>query len=84
MIPVIEKDFDEAVRLIQENYVDGKKLAYSSVVKSSILGMLRRSILTPTITTAKSMKNSRPTNARIFGIGASIQNYLLESKPIRS
>jgi len=25
-IPLIERDFDEALRLIEENYVDGKKL----------------------------------------------------------
>ena len=37
----IERDFDEALKMIQEQYVDGKKLNYSDVYKSSIIGMLR-------------------------------------------
>jgi C-terminal processing protease CtpA/Prc len=40
-IPLIEKDFDEALRVIQENYVEGNKLDYNSVFKTSIIGMLR-------------------------------------------
>ena len=41
MIPLIERDFEEALRLIEENYVEGKKLDYNSAYKSSIIGMLR-------------------------------------------
>ncbi len=37
----IEQDFAEALAVIQDNYVDGKKLDYNSVFKSSIIGMLR-------------------------------------------
>src|SRR5687767_764606 len=34
-VPVIEKDFEEALRLVQENYVEGRRLDYSQVFKSS-------------------------------------------------
>jgi len=37
----VERDFDEALRVVQEEYVDGKKLDYNNVFKSSIIGMLR-------------------------------------------
>src|SRR6185503_5254689 len=40
-IPLIEKDFAEAVRVIQENYIESQKLDYNAVFKSSIIGMLR-------------------------------------------
>ena len=33
-IPLIEKDFDEALRVIEENYVEGKKLDYKAAYKS--------------------------------------------------
>jgi carboxyl-terminal processing protease len=37
----IESDLSEALTVIQDNYVDGNKLDYNSVFKSSITGMLR-------------------------------------------
>jgi hypothetical protein len=37
----IERDFNEALQMIQEQYVDGKKLNHNDVFKSSIIGMLR-------------------------------------------
>src|SRR5215213_5629536 len=37
----VERDFDEALTMIKEQYVDGKKLNYNDVFKSSIIGMLR-------------------------------------------
>jgi carboxyl-terminal processing protease len=37
----IEQDFAEALAVIQDNYVDGNKLDYNTVFKSSIIGMLR-------------------------------------------
>ncbi|MGH9970042.1 MAG: hypothetical protein ACREBG_19915, partial [Pyrinomonadaceae bacterium] len=40
-IPLIERDVDEALELIQDNHVEGKKLDYNTVFKSSIIGMLR-------------------------------------------
>ncbi|HEU4768257.1 MAG TPA: hypothetical protein VFS77_12820, partial [Pyrinomonadaceae bacterium] len=40
-ITAIQRDFDEALKMIQEQYVDGKKMNYNDVYKSSIIGMLR-------------------------------------------
>jgi carboxyl-terminal processing protease len=78
MIPVIEKDFDEAVRLIQDNYVDGKKLSYNSVVKSSILGMLRSLDPHSNYYDREEYEEFKTDQrSEYFGIGASIQNYLL-------
>lgn len=37
----VEQDFAEALTVIEENYVDGSKLDYNAVFKSSIIGMLR-------------------------------------------
>jgi carboxyl-terminal processing protease len=37
----LERDFDEALKVIQEQYVDGRQLDYNNVFKSSIIGMLR-------------------------------------------
>ena len=40
-IQSIQRDFDEALKMIQEQYIDGKRLNYNDVYKSSIIGMLR-------------------------------------------
>ena len=37
----VEADISEALTVIQDNYVDGNKLNYNDVFKSSIIGMLR-------------------------------------------
>ena len=39
-IEKIEQDSSEALTIIQDNYVDGKKLDYNELFKSSIDGML--------------------------------------------
>ncbi len=77
-VPVIEKDFEEALRLIQENYVDGRQLDYSQVFKSSILGMLR-SLDPHSSYYDREEYEELKTDQRseYFGIGASIQNYLV-------
>ncbi len=77
-IPRIEKDFDEAVRVIQENYVEGKKLDYNSVFKSSIIGMLR-SLDPHSNYYDRDEYDELKTDQRseYFGIGASIQNYIV-------
>lgn len=81
-IPLIEKDFDEAVRVIQENYVEGKKLDYNSVFKSSIIGMLR-SLDPHSNYYDREEFDELKTEQRseYFGIGASIQNYILGEQP---
>ena len=77
-IPLIEKDFDEALRVIQENYVEGKKLDYNAAYKSSIIGMLR-SLDPHSNYYDREEYDELKTEQRseYSGIGASIQNYLL-------
>jgi carboxyl-terminal processing protease len=77
-IPVIERDFDEAVRVIQQQYVEGEKLDYSNIFKASIIGMLRS--LDPHSNyydrdEFEELKTDQ--RSEYFGIGASIQNYIL-------
>jgi carboxyl-terminal processing protease len=77
-IPFIEKDFGEAVRVIQENYVEGKKLDYNAVFKSSIIGMLR-SLDPHSNYYDREEYEELKTDQRseYFGIGASILKYVI-------
>lgn len=73
----VERDFDEALKVIQEQYVDGQKLNYNDVFKSSIMGMLRS--LDPHSNyydrdEFEELKTDQ--RSEYFGIGASIQNYI--------
>ena len=73
----VEQDFSEALTVIQENYIDGKKLNYNDVFKSSIIGMLRS--LDPHSNyydkeEFDEMKSEQ--HSEYSGIGASIQNYI--------
>jgi carboxyl-terminal processing protease len=72
----VERDFDEALQLIQEQYIDGKKLNYNDVFKSSIIGMLRT--LDPHSNyydRAEFDELKTDQRSEYFGIGATIQNY---------
>jgi len=73
---VVERDFDDALRLIQEQYIDGKKLDYNNVFKSTIIGMLR-SLDPHSNYYDREEFDELKTDQRseYFGIGASIQNY---------
>jgi carboxyl-terminal processing protease len=75
-IPLIERDFDEALELIRQNYIEGKKLDYNSVFKSSIIGMLR-SLDPHSNYYDREEFDELKTDQRseYYGIGASIQNY---------
>ena len=77
-IPLIERDFDEALELIRQNYIEGKKLDYNSVFKSSIIGMLR-SLDPHSNYYDREEFDELKTDQRseYFGIGASIQNYTI-------
>ena len=77
-IPLIERDFDEALRVIQENYVESKKLDFNTVFKSSIIGMLR-SLDPHSNYYDREEFDELKTDQRseYFGIGASIQNYII-------
>ncbi|HEV2885219.1 MAG TPA: S41 family peptidase [Pyrinomonadaceae bacterium] len=81
-IPLIERDFDEALKVIQQNYVDGRKIDYNVAFKSSIIGMLRS--LDPHSNfydreEYDELKNDQ--RSEYFGIGASIQSFLTGDKP---
>ena len=74
----IEDDFQEALKIVEEHYVDGGKLDYNSVFKSSITGMLRT--LDPHSNYFDRQEfDELKTDQRseYFGIGASIQNYII-------
>lgn len=77
-IPLIEKDFDEAMRVIQQNYVESKKLDYNAVFKSSIIGMLRSLDPHSNYYDREEFDELRTDQrSEYFGIGASIQNYII-------
>jgi carboxyl-terminal processing protease len=78
MIPLIEGDFGEAIKVIQENYVEGKKLDYNSAFKSSIVGMLR-SLDPHSNYYDRDEYEELKTDQRseYYGIGASIQNFVI-------
>ena len=73
----LERDFSEALKMIEEQYVDGKKLNYNDVFKSSIIGMLR-SLDPHSNYYDREEFDELKTDQRseYFGIGASIQNYV--------
>lgn len=70
---VVKSDLSEALSVIQDNYVDGKKLDYNSVFKSSISGML--SALDPHSTYFDPIEYASfktEQRSEYFGIGATI------------
>ncbi len=72
----VQQDLNEALSVIQDRYIDGNKLDFNSVFKSSIIGMLRT--LDPHSNYFdKEEFDEMKTDQRseYFGIGASIQNY---------
>jgi len=74
----VAQDFSEALSVIQEHYVDGNKVDFNAVYKSSIMGMLR--VLDPHSNYFdKEEFDEMKTDQRseYFGIGASIQNYVI-------
>ncbi len=78
--PIIEKDFEEALRVIERHYVEGPKLDYNSVFKSSIVGMLR-SLDPHSNYYDRDEYEELKTDQRseYFGIGASIQSYFFSN-----
>jgi carboxyl-terminal processing protease len=74
----VAQDFSDAMTVVQEHYVDGNKIDYNNVYKSSIQGMLR--VLDPHSNYFdKEEFDEMKTDQRSenFGIGASIQNYAI-------
>jgi carboxyl-terminal processing protease len=69
----IEADVAEALTVIQDNYVDGSKLVYNDVFKSSIIGMLRTLDPHSNYYDAKEFEEQRADwRSEYYGIGATI------------
>jgi carboxyl-terminal processing protease len=72
---VVKTDLNEALAVIQANYVDGRKLDYNSVFKSSITGMLK--VLDPHSTYFDPIDFAAfktEQRSEYFGIGATIDH----------
>ena len=70
---VVKSDLAEALSVIQDNHIDGKKLDYNSIFKSSISGML--SVLDPHSTYFDPIEYASfktEQRSQYFGIGATI------------
>ena len=73
----VERDFDEALKLVQEQYIDGRKLNYNDVFKSSIIGMLRSLDPHSNYYDREEFEELKTDQrSEYFGIGASIQTYI--------
>src|SRR5262249_17883920 len=73
--PAIKSDLAEALSVIQTNYIDGRKLDYNSIFKSSISGML--SVLDPHSTYFDPIEYASfrtEQRSEYFGIGATIED----------
>jgi len=80
-ITAIQRDFDEALKMIQEQYVDGKKLNYNEVYKASIIGMLRTLDPHSNYYDREEFEELKTDQrSEYFGIGASIQNYIYKDQ----
>jgi carboxyl-terminal processing protease len=72
-IEKIEQDTSEALTLIQDNYVDGKKIDYNELFKSAIDSMLHSLDPHSNYFDAKEFEQFRTDqSSQYFGIGASI------------
>lgn len=73
---MIEKDYAEALTIVEDNYVDGNKLDYNLVTKASIYGMLRTLDPHSNYFDRKDFDELRTDErSEYFGIGAAINNF---------
>lgn len=81
-ISPIEDDFQEALKLVEDHYVEGSKLDYNSVFKSSITGMLRSLDPHSNYFDREEFEELKTDQrSEYFGIGASIFNYVIGADP---
>jgi carboxyl-terminal processing protease len=74
----ITEDFKEALAVIQQNYIDGNKLDYNDVYKSSIFGMLRSLDPHSNYFDRQEFEDMlSDQRSEYYGIGASILNYAI-------
>jgi len=81
---MIKSDVAEALSVIQSNYIDGRKLDYNSIFKSSIRGML--SVLDPHSTYLDPVEYASfrtEQRSEYYGIGATIED-LREGKDVNT
>jgi carboxyl-terminal processing protease len=77
----IEGDLAEALTVIQENYVDGSKIEYNNVFKSSIIGMLRSLDPHSNFYDAKEFEEQRADwRSEYYGIGATIGDRRIDDR----
>ena len=73
---VISEDFSEALEIVKNNYIDGKRIDYNNLTKSSLTAMLRS--LDPHSNYFDASEYTdllSDQRSEYFGIGASIVNY---------
>jgi len=74
----VTQDFQEALAVIQQNYIDGNKLDFNDVYKSSIFGMLRSLDPHSNYFDRQEFEDMlSDQRSEYFGIGASILNYAI-------
>jgi carboxyl-terminal processing protease len=72
----VADDFQEALKIIEDKYVDGNKLDYNNVYKSSIMGMLRTLDPHSSYFDREEFDELKTDQrSEYYGIGASIQNF---------
>jgi carboxyl-terminal processing protease len=72
----VNQDFKEALAVIRDNYVDGNKLDYNNVYKSSMTGMLRTLDPHSSYFDREEFEELKSDQrSEYFGIGATIQNF---------
>ena len=77
-LPLIERDFEEAMELIEGNYISSQKLDYGSLLKSSVIGMLRSLDPHSNFYDREEFEELKTDQrSEYYGIGASIQNYTI-------
>lgn len=74
----VAQDFNEALSIIEQNYIDGNKLDYNNAYKSSIIGMLRTLDPHSNYFDREEFDDMKTDQrSEYFGIGASIQSYII-------
>ena len=80
-ILTIDQDFKEALGVIRQSYIDGNKLDYNSVYKSSMTGMLRTLDPHSSYFDREEFEELKTDQrSEYFGIGATIQNFSIGEK----
>jgi len=75
-ILTIDQDVKEALGVIRENYIDGNKMDYNTITKSSITGMLRTLDPHSSYFDREEFEELKTDQrSEYFGIGATIQNF---------